>query len=116
MALVGYLLFGAYLSLSHGTFAFPLGPRPLPFIGLMLIIGLCASWLGTLLWNKASQRLPTTLTGQLIVFETLAALLYAFIVRGTAPELPVLAGALLLFTGVILGMRVFMRSDTPHTA
>jgi drug/metabolite transporter (DMT)-like permease len=107
MALIGYLLYGIYTSLAHSNFAYPLGPRPAQFIGLMLVIGLCASWLGTLLWNHASQRLPTTLTGQLIVFETLAALLYAFIVRGTAPETIVLIGVGLLFSGVLLGMRVF---------
>src|SRR6185312_9622697 len=51
-------------------------PRPQSalFVGLMAAIGLFASWLGTLCWNEASQRLPTALAGQLIVFETLAAL------------------------------------------
>jgi drug/metabolite transporter (DMT)-like permease len=107
MALAGYFLYGIYAEVSHAHFAFPLGPRPTQFVGLMLVIGLCASWLGTLLWNSASQRLPTTLTGQLIVFETLAALLYAFIVRGTVPDTTVLIGAGLLFSGVLLGMRVF---------
>ena len=54
----------------------------------MFAIGLLASWLGTLCWNEASQRLPPTLVGQLIVFETLAALSYAFVLRGrvAAPE------------------------------
>jgi hypothetical protein len=49
----------------------------------MFAIGLFASWLGTLCWNEASQRLPTALVGQLIVFETLAALAYALLLRGT---------------------------------
>jgi drug/metabolite transporter (DMT)-like permease len=44
----------------------------------MFAIGLFAVWLGTLCWNEASQRLPTALAGQLIVFETLSALAYAF--------------------------------------
>lgn len=114
MALLGYALYGAYDCLRHGAFAFPLGPRPLQFVGLMLVIGLCASWLGTLLWNRASQRLPTTLAGQLIVFETLAALLYAFMLRGALPAGQVLAGASLLIVGVILGMRVFRESSAGH--
>ena len=42
--------------------------------GLMLVVALLCSWLGTLCWNEASQRLPTTLAGQLIVFESLAGL------------------------------------------
>jgi len=114
MAVIAYALYGLYDGLRHGSFVFPLGPRPLPFIGLMLAIGFCASWLGTLLWNRASQRLPTTLAGQLIVFETVAALLYAFVLRATLPTVPVLAGATLLVTGVMLGMQVFRGTGGGH--
>ena len=42
-------------------FPLPLGTTPERVIGLMLVIGLLASWLGTLCWNEASQRLPTAL-------------------------------------------------------
>ena len=87
----------------------PLRPRPLPYIGLMLALGLCASWLGTLLWNQASKRLPTSLSGQLIVFETLSALTYAFLWRGAMPPAQTLAGIALLCVGVGLGMRAFRR-------
>ena len=71
----------------------------------MAAIGLFASWLGTLCWNEASQRLPTTLAGQLIVFETLAALAYAFALRGSAPAPRALAGIALLVAGVIWALR-----------
>ena len=83
----------------------PLGPRPLFFVGLMLAIGLFASWLGTMCWNEASQRLPTTLVGQLIVFETLSALAYAFMLRGHAPEVLSLLGIGLLVAGVAWALR-----------
>jgi hypothetical protein len=36
--------------------------------------------------------LPTTLAGQLIVFETLSALAYAFMLRGSAPAATTMAG------------------------
>ncbi|MBL8394878.1 MAG: DMT family transporter [Candidatus Accumulibacter sp.] len=88
-------------------FDYPLGPQPLRYVGLMLTLGLCASWLGTLLWNRASQLLPTGLTGQLIVFETLAAFAYAFVWRGALPGGSALLGIALLVTGVILGVRAF---------
>lgn len=107
MALIGLAAYGLFAGASGSAFAFPLGPQPARFIGLMLVIGLCASWLGTLFWNHASQRLPTSLAGQLIVFETLAALLYAFIFRGVFPTTQVLVGIALLCTGVIFGVRVF---------
>ena len=107
MALAGFAGYGLYAHLTQGAFAFPLGPRPGPFLGLMLVMGLCASWLGAVLGNRASRRLPTTLAAQLIVFETLAALLYAFIWNRTMPPLQVLIGIAMLCIGVLWGMRVF---------
>jgi drug/metabolite transporter (DMT)-like permease len=107
LALAGFAVYGLHAGLTHSAYAFPLGARPGAFIGLMLVLGLCASWFGTLLWNAASKRLPMSLAGQLIVFETLAALLYAFILRGAMPTMQVTAGIGLLCVGVIIGMRAF---------
>jgi drug/metabolite transporter (DMT)-like permease len=76
------------------------------FVGLMFAIGLLASWLGTLCWNEASHRLPTTLVGQLIVFETLAALAYAYLLRAQWPPPLTLAGIALLVAGVVSALRV----------
>jgi drug/metabolite transporter (DMT)-like permease len=92
----------------------PWGPRPWVYAGLMLTIGLLASWLGTLCWNRASQLLPTSLTGQLIVFETLAALAYGFVHRGSLPEAWTWAGIVLLVAGVVTGTRVFAQ-PTPSS-
>ncbi|MCV2353431.1 DMT family transporter [Paucibacter sp. B2R-40] len=86
-------------------FALPLGPRPLPFFALMLAVGLFSSWLGTLCWNEASQRLPTSLVGQLIVFESLAALAYAFMLRGQMPPALTLLGIAFLLAGVVWALR-----------
>jgi len=106
LALLGYAAFWLWTSVTHDPLPMPLGPRPLEFMGLMMAIGLFASWLGTLCWNAASQRLPTALAGQLIVFETLAALAYAFWLRGQWPEPLTLTGIALLVAGVIGGVRV----------
>jgi drug/metabolite transporter (DMT)-like permease len=108
LAAVGMAGCLAWYSLKGGL-AMPLGPRPWAFTGWMLAIGLSASWLGTLLWNRASQLLPTALVGQLIVFETLAALAYAFVWRGVFPGAEVLGGVALLVAGVVLGVRAFGR-------
>ncbi len=106
LALAGYAVLWGGMAVASSGFAMPLGPRPEVFLGLMIIIGLFASWLGTLCWNEASQRLPTALAGQLIVFETLAALVYAFILRGTMPEPLTMAGIALLVVGVLRAVRV----------
>lgn len=88
-------------------FDWPFGPRPVAFVALMLATGLAASWLGTLLWNRASQTLPAAFVGQLIVFETLAALAYAFLWYRRWPSLAEAAGIALLVAGVLLGVRAF---------
>jgi drug/metabolite transporter (DMT)-like permease len=106
LAALGFALFWAWSAASGAAFAMPFGPTPALFIGLMLAVGLLASWLGTLCWNEASQRLPTSLAGQLIAFETLAALAYVFILRGQAPEPVTLAGIALLVAGVMWALRV----------
>ena len=109
VALAGVaLLYGAQAfswPLLPGGFELPLGPRPLPYLGLMLAVGLFSSWLGTLCWNEASQRLPTALVGQLIVFESLAALAYAFALRGQMPPALTLLGIMFLLAGVIWALR-----------
>lgn len=106
-----YAVWEAFATHSQSGFMWPLGPQPLLFVGLMMFTGLAASWLGTLLWNKASHLLPAALLGQLIVFETLAALLYAFIWYARLPHPHELLGIVLLVGGVLLGVRIFrMRS------
>jgi drug/metabolite transporter (DMT)-like permease len=115
LAASGFVLFWGWSAVSGSGFAMPLGPTPALFVGLMFSIGLLASWLGTLCWNEASQRLPTSLAGQLIVFETLSALAYAFMLRGQAPGPVTLAGIALLVAGVIWALRV-RPDDTARTA
>jgi len=104
-AALGFALFWAWNAAAADRFEMPFGPTPALFVGLMFAIGLLASWLGTLCWNAASQRLPTTLVGQLIVFETLAALAYAFMLRGEAPRALTLVGVALLVAGVMWALR-----------
>jgi len=111
MAVVGLSASVAYLQATgDARFATSLwGPQPMKFWFLMGVIGFSASWLGTLLWNIASKNTPTALTGQLIVFETLAALGYAYLVYQRAPSLTEIAGIVLLVLGVIVGVRALSR-------
>jgi drug/metabolite transporter (DMT)-like permease len=103
---VGFWLYSAWAGSSSSGFVMPFGPTPTRFVLLMLAIGLLASWLGTLCWNEASQRLPTSLVGQLIVFETLSALAYAFVLRGEPPAPLTALGIALLVAGVVWALRL----------
>jgi len=114
LAAAGYAAWLAWEAATGSRFALPFGPMPWRFLGLMVSLGLLASWLGTLCWNEASQRLPTTLVGQLIVFETLAALTYAFVLRGSLPPATTFAGIALLVAGVVWALRI--RPEPPLVA
>jgi drug/metabolite transporter (DMT)-like permease len=115
LAALGWLGLCLWAVAQPGSFALPLGPWPLEFVGLMFAVGLLASWAGTLAWNRASQLLPMTLVGQLIVFETLAALAYGFLHRGQWPGMASAAGIALLVAGVVLGVRAFSAGSTVTT-
>ncbi|ENB7447532.1 TPA: DMT family transporter [Klebsiella aerogenes] len=105
LSLVGYIAACWWLQGQHLNFQLPFGPRPAVFIALMLAIAVLCSWVGALCWNVASQRLPTVILGPLIVFETLAGLLYTFLLRQSLPPLLTLSGILLLVLGVVSAVR-----------
>ncbi len=105
LSLALLLAYWAWTAASGSALPMPLGPDPLRFVVLMLALGLLASWLGTLCWNQASQRLSPGLAGQLIVFETLAALAYAYALRAQWPGWTVALGAALLVAGVCWALR-----------
>lgn len=105
LALVAYGLLWAGLMRHDPAWQAPFGPQPQRFVTLMLVVGLLASWLGTLCWNEASRRLQPTLLGQLIVFETLAALAYAWALRQQWPDPLTWVAAGLLVMGVVVAVR-----------
>lgn len=70
------------------------------------IIALGASAIGNHLWNVASRKVPLTLSGQLILFETLFALLYGFIYKQQWPRGLEIAAMALLVAGVMWSVRI----------
>jgi drug/metabolite transporter (DMT)-like permease len=72
---------------------------------LCIATGLGSAWLGSILWNVASQRLSVSLCGQLIVSETLFGLLYAFAWSGAWPTHLQWAAAVMFTLGIIASIR-----------
>lgn len=105
VSLLGYVAACLWLRGQTPLFDLPFGPRPAVFLCLMVAIAILCSWVGALCWNVASQRLPTVILGPLIVFETLAGLLYTFILREEMPPLLTLSGIALLVVGVVIAVR-----------
>lgn len=104
--ILGALLWSACPIIPGATLPTP--PEPTRWHAFWLLnLGLAfgASWLGTGLWNAASKRVPLTLSGQLIVFETLFALLYGFIYDARLPRPLEAAAIVLLLAGVTWSVR-----------
>lgn len=70
-----------------------------------IALGLGSAWLATILWNIASQRLEASLCGQLIVSETLFALLYAFMWDAHWPSLAQAGAATFFSLGILAAIR-----------
>lgn len=70
------------------------------FTGVSLGVAVIASLCGNALWNKMSRLLPLTLTGQMILFETLFALLYGFVWDQRVPHPLEIAS----FGSIVLGV------------
>ncbi|WP_410736703.1 DMT family transporter [Citrobacter koseri] len=105
VSLLGYAAACIWLGKQMPDFPLPFGPRPDVFVALMVTIAVLCSWVGALCWNVASQKLPTVILGPLIVFETLAGLLYTFILRQEFPPLLTVSGIVLLIVGVVIAVR-----------
>jgi len=71
----------------------------LGFAGACIGLSVFASVIGNAFWNRMSRLLPLTMTGQMILFETLFALLYCFLWERRWPH----------------GKRAAVYVDAPHT-
>ncbi len=71
------------------------------FWGVCSATALLASVVANGLWNRASRLLPLTLSGQMIIFETLFALLYSFVWAHRWPSLVEFCAIICLITGVL---------------
>jgi drug/metabolite transporter (DMT)-like permease len=72
---------------------------------ICIATGVGSAWAATIFWNIASQRLSGSLCGQLIVSETLFALLYSFVWDGAWPAPQQLLAAMLFMLGILASIR-----------
>ena len=84
------------------------------FWTVCLVLAVGASLLGNQLWNIACRLVPVTLSGQLIVFETLFALAYGFALAKAWPRPLEWAAIALLSTGVAWTVRLHAVDEPAH--
>ncbi|MGL4728794.1 MAG: EamA family transporter, partial [Bosea sp. (in: a-proteobacteria)] len=85
-------------------------PESLRFWFWAFLLGIAGSWLATWFWVVASRRLPLGLSAQLIIAETLFALVYGFIFERRWPHTPEWIGGGLQIAGVMMAVAVYGRA------
>lgn len=70
-----------------------------------LVMGVLVSWVGTLLWNRASGLLPISIAGQLAVVQTIAGLIYGLAWSQRMPPPLEILGIVMLIGGVLLAIQ-----------
>ena len=105
-ALLAGLMTGAQsLLLAVPVFGFEAGTHSisewLHFLWVAAGVALLSSVVGGACWNQASRLLPLALSGQVLVIETLAALVFGFLWEHRLPDEYELAAIALLVTGVV---------------
>ena len=88
-----------------------LGETPFRFIIVLLLNGFFCSIIAMSLWNVASKYVPTSLVGQMMVFETIFAVLFGHAMARKWPTLILLSGVICLTIGVSLALHLFNRLD-----
>ncbi len=107
------LPFGLLLFAYAGGLAQPHFMQLLP---VWLVLGLLCSGVANVLWNVGSARLPSTVLGPMIAFETLSGLACAWVYDGKPWPMTAWLGAMLLVTGVVLAVRGEKKPAPPAEA
>ena len=72
---------------------------------ICIVTGIGSAWLATILWNVASQRLSASLCGQLIVSETVFALVYSYAWEAQWPGALAVTACILFILGILASIR-----------
>ena len=72
---------------------------------ILIATGVGSAWVATILWNVASQRLSASLCGQLIVAETVFALIYSYAWDSQWPSALQLGACVLFVLGILASIR-----------
>lgn len=108
VGLISALLWALLWLVSPETGAPAIAPERWQMFWLLnLAVAIFSSWLGNWMWNAASERLPITFLGQLLVFETLFALAYHYLYEQRLPQASELAPIMLILAGVVWSLKRF---------
>ncbi len=84
------------------------------FLAVSAGVAIFASIVGNAFWNRASRLLPLTLVGQMILFETLFALLYGFLWEQRLPTTLEIGAIGLMAASVLSCVSAHRSPEEPH--
>ncbi len=96
--------------LIRGDMPSIVGPDPVKFGLLMLFAGTVCSWGASSLWNAMSQRVPTSLVGQMLVFETVFSVFFGHLWDMRLPTPQLLVGLAMMIGSVVWSLRLFEKA------
>ncbi len=78
-------------------------------LGITFLATIC-SWLGCYFWGQASRRLPISLVGPLLIFESIFGLLFVFLSESRLPSLTEMLGVISMLGGVTMSIYLVRKS------
>jgi drug/metabolite transporter (DMT)-like permease len=94
-----------WLSVGSDLKTMTIDPKFASFALICVATGLGSAWLATIFWNIASQRLSASLCGQLIVSETVFALIYSSWWDGQMPAALAIAAGVMFVLGILASIK-----------
>ncbi|MDO9451909.1 MAG: DMT family transporter [Stagnimonas sp.] len=91
-------------------------PHLAALLPVWIVLGVVCSGIANVLWNLGSARLPSTLLGPMIAFETLSGLACAWAYDGKPWPMTAWLGVMLLLTGVMLAVHGERKPAPPAEA
>lgn len=108
--LIALVLSGVVILIQPQLLPTDLGSARLSiFLAITVFMAIGGSWIANTLWNSSSRCLPVSIGGQLIVFETLCALFYSYLLVQTLPNVAEVLGMVLVLSGIFWTIRAESR-------
>lgn len=109
LTLFGILLRAAIVQDITYTDLFSVRNQGINFIAASLVLGILCSWTAFALWNTASSKLPSEISGQLAILETVFGLIFIYLVQHQWPTFIEMLGVAFILGGVWKGLYNFER-------
>lgn len=75
------------------------------------VLGVVCAWMGAVLWNRAARLLPVTITGQLMIFETVFGLIFVYFYEQRMPFWFETLGMAAMLSGVYVSLNAFNKKS-----